>query len=448
VTDTGNHTVRKILLSSGIVETIAGVAGIAANVNAIGTNARFNTPMGITGDGTSLYIADRFNHRIRKIELSTQSVTGLAGQPLQSDADGDTSVASFSHPTGVTLVGNVLYIADHFNSLIRQYSFADNLVATFAGNRPGGNGTNNAVSFKGPASITTDGTYLYLADSTDYTIRKIAINTGEVTTLAGNSARSGYREGLGSVVRFSGPTGITTDGANLYVTEPDNNSIRKVVIASGLVSTFAGRAAPGSDDAMGIDASFTNPQAITTDGTNLYIADTDNHTIRKIVIATAEVTTLAGTAGQPGSDNGMGAAARFYFPSGITTDGTYLYVTDTSNHTIRKIDIASRIVSTLAGTAKNSGNADGLGAKARFESCRNITSDGTYLYVTDEGNFTVRKVDKVTGEVTTIAGTSGIAGNLNGIGTAAKFDSAFGITNDGFNVYVTDYKNNTIRKIH
>jgi hypothetical protein len=159
-----------------------------------------------------------------------------------------------------------------------------------------------------------------------------------VTTLAGTAEISGSTDGTGSAARFLNPWGITTDGTNLYVADTGNSTIRQIVIATGAVTTLAGTAGSyGSTDGTGTAASFNNPMGITTDGTNLYVADNLNDTIRQIVIATGAVTTVAGTAGTHGSTDGTGSAARFNYPQGITTDGTNLYVVDISNNTVRRI---------------------------------------------------------------------------------------------------------------
>ena len=129
--------------------------------------------------------------------------------------------------------------------------------------------------------------------------------------------------------------GITTDGTNLYVADYNNHRIRKIVISTGVVTTLAG-SSPGFADDNGTSASFNYPRGITTDGTNLYVADSSNHRIRKIVISTGVVTTLAGSSS--GNTDATGTSASFYYPLGITTDGTNLYVSDTYNHRIRKIE--------------------------------------------------------------------------------------------------------------
>jgi len=158
-----------------------------------------------------------------------------------------------------------------------------------------------------------------------------------VTTVAGTGS-SGSANGTGTSASFNDPKGITTDGTNLYVADSNNHLIRKIVISTGAVTTVAGTGSSGStDNTTGTSASFNQPRGITTDGTNLYVADVSNHLIRQIVISTGVVTTVAGT-GSSGSSNGTGTSASFNNPRGITTDGTNLYVPDYSNHLIRKIE--------------------------------------------------------------------------------------------------------------
>src|SRR5512143_4271672 len=220
------------------------------------------------------------------------------------------------------------------------------------------------------------------------------ITTGVVTTLAGSAGVPGSTDGTGTAALFHTPSGITTDGTNLYVADTGNNTIRKIDIASGLVSTLTGSAGlPGSTDGTGTAATFHTPYGIATDGTSLFVADTGNSTIRKIDIASGLVSTLTGSAGLPGSANGTGPAALFHTPSGITTDGTSLYGADSGNNTIRKIDIASGLVSTLTGSAGLPGSADGPVTSATFNLPFGTTSDGTNLYVADTGNNTIRKID-------------------------------------------------------
>jgi hypothetical protein len=282
-----------------------------------------------------------------------------------------------------------------------------------------------------------------VGDQNNHLIRQIVISTGVVTTVAG-TGDNGSANGTGTAASFYEPQGITTDGTNLYVAGNKTNLIRQIVISTGVVTTLAGTGSPGSSNGTGTAASFNYPGGITTDGTNLYVADWGNHRIRKIVISTGVVTTLAGT-GSPGSSNGTGTAASFNYPEGITTDGTNLYVGDTSNHLIRKIVISTGVVTTVAGTG-SSGSANGTGTSASFYNPYGITTDGTNLYVGDALNHLIRKIVISTGAVTTVAGT-GSSGSANGTGTSASFYNPIGITTDGTNLYVADISNHLIRKI-
>ncbi|MEK6699123.1 MAG: hypothetical protein AABZ10_08795 [Nitrospirota bacterium] len=326
---------------------------------------------------------------------------------------------------------------------------SDPVVTTIAGEKMTSgstDGTGTAARFNFAAGITTDGTNLYVADTYNHTIRKVVISTAEVTTLAGTAGVSGSTDGTGAAALFNYPQGITMDGTNLYIADTNNYTIRKVVISTGEVTTLAGTAgAFGSTDESGPAARFGAPSGITTDGTSLYVADTWNGTIRKIVISTGEVTTLAGTAGAFGSADGTGADARFSYTTGIASDGTNLYVVDNRSNTIRKIVIATGDVTTLAGTAGVSGSTDGTGSAAFFFSPQAITRDETNLYVADTANRTIRKIVIPTGEVTTLAGAAGAPGSTDGSATAARFGAPYGITTDGTSLYVTD--RGTIRKI-
>jgi len=215
-------------------------------------------------------------------------------------------------------------------------------------------------------------------------------------------------------------------------------------------------------DGVGVDARFGGciifspghsscggPTSMATDGAgNVYVTESPNHTIRKITPA-GMVTTLAGSAGQRGSADGVGADARFYYPQGIAVDTAgNVYVGDSANHTIRKITPAG-VVSTLAGAPGQSGSADGAGTDARFNNPAGVATDyAGNLFVTDNGNFIVRMITP-TGVVKTLAGTAGRLGSVDGTGAAATFGRGlWGVATDSAgNVYVADADNCTIRKI-
>ncbi len=386
----------------------------------------------------------------------TVSLSGAATASTTTDSNGNYSfgdIANGSYTITPSLTGYAFSPSNSSqtmnNANISGVNFTESgstiVVTTPAGSGTAGftNGAGNSASFNLPSGITTDGTNLYVADTRNNAIREFVITTGQVTTLAG-SGTAGFTNGTGALASFNSPSGIASDGTNLYVVDARNNAIRELVIATGHVTTLAGSGIAGFTNGAGTSASFNFPDGIAAVGTNLYVADTRNNAIREIVIATGQVTTLAGS-GIAGFANGAGTSASFNFPDGIASDGTNLYVADTGNNAVRKIVIATGQVTTLAGSG-TAGFTNGAGNSASFNSPDGIASDGTNLFVADTGNNAVRGIVISTGQVTTLAG-SGTAGFTNGTGTSASFNSPDGIAVDGTNLFVADTGNNAVREI-
>jgi sugar lactone lactonase YvrE len=266
------------------------------------------------------------------------------------------------------------------------------------------------------------------------------------TTFAGMAGSSGSANGTGSAARFYLPSGAAVDGAgNVYVADTGNSTIRKVTPA-GAVTTLAGKAGvTGSANGTGSAARFYYPNGVAVDGVgNVYVADTDNNTIRKVTAGGA-VTTLAGLSGSSGFVNATGSVARFFGPFGVAVDKAgNIYVADTRNNAIRKVTAAG-VVTTLTGGTY--GSKDGTGIAAQFNFPSGVAVDSaTNVYVADYGNNTIRKVTPA-GVVTTLAGLTGVSGTNNGTGSAALFYLPSGVTVDSVgNVYVADTGNHTIRK--
>lgn len=317
----------------------------------------------------------------------------------------------------------------------------------------GGNGSSNAVSVANSSAIiglAFDGaSTLYVADADGHVIRTADVSTGAVTVLAGSAFSAGTADGTAAAARFRSPFGIARIGTDYFVTDTGNHTIRKVTSA-GVVTTIAGMAlTPGMTDGTGAAARFYFPKGITTDGTDLYVTDSWNHTIRKVTTA-GVVTTVAGYAGTPGVTDGTGSAARFNNPYSIAFDSGNLYVADAWNNSLRKIVIAGGyVVTTLAGSATGeAGSADGTAGAASFYGPAGVTVYSGFAYVSDNGNATIRKVDLSNGATTTLAGTAGAAGATDGTGSAARFYWPNGIVSDGAgNLYVADSGNLKIRKI-
>lgn len=274
-----------------------------------------------------------------------------------------------------------------------------------------------------------------------------AEETWVFTTFAG--VPPGAADGVGSDARFYIPSGAAVDLAgNVFIADSGNHTIRRIT-PTGVVSTFAGQTGtPGFDDGRGGAARFTLPQDVAVDHFGIiYVADAGNHTIRKIT-AEGVVTTLAGLAGSSGSRDGIGALARFNFPASVAVDPEgNVYATDSEAHTIRKVTPAG-VVTTLAGIAGVSGDSNGTGTKARFNEPMGIEfAPNGNLYVADLGNFMIRKVSR-DGVVRTHAGHTEAPGNVDGTGSAARFEAPIGIAVDASsNVFVSDRENNNIRRV-
>jgi sugar lactone lactonase YvrE len=270
-----------------------------------------------------------------------------------------------------------------------------------------------------------------------FTIRDPALI---VTTFAGSS--SGYSDGTGTAAQFNAATGVTVDTAgNVYVADQNNHRIRKITNA-GVVTTFAGSGTPGTGDGTGTAAQFNAPLTVSIDDSdNLYVCDSGSHRIRKITPG-GVVTTFAGSSS--GSADGTGTAALFNTPHNTIVDSAgNLFVADIGNNRIRKITPGG-VVTTFAGSS--SGSADGTGTAALFSSPSGITIDGSdNLYVADNGNNRIRKITSA-GVVTTFAGSS--SGSADGTGTAALFSNPWGVSIDSAgSLYVSDSGNLRIRKI-
>jgi hypothetical protein len=459
--DSGNNTIRKVT-PAGVVTTLAGSAGNSGSADGTNSAAQFNYPLDVAVDSAgNVYVADSGNSTIRKV-TPAGVVTTLAGSAGNWDyADGTGTNALFNGPEGVAVdsAGNV-YVADVYNNAVRKVTPAG-VVTTLAGSPqfdPAGtllfgsaDGTGSAAQFYYPEGVALDKAgNVYVADCNNCTIRKVT-PAGVVTTLAG-SAWYGSADGTGSAARFFQARGLAVDSAgNVYVADTPNYTVRKVTPA-GVVTTLAGLAgAFGYADGTGTNALFERPECVTVDTNgNLYVTDGHADTIRKVT-PTGVVTTLAGSAGHSGSADGTGTNALFSVPWGVAVDsaGT-VYVADTHNYTIRKVTPVGTnwVVTTLAGSAGNSGSTDGTGTNALFGYPEGLAVDSAgNVYVADSGNNTIRKVTPP-GVVTTMAGSAGNYGYADGTGTNALFSNLWGVAVDNAgNAYVTDWDASTIRKV-
>jgi sugar lactone lactonase YvrE len=433
IAEPNSNTIRKIT-PNGAVTTFAGLAGSSGSADGLGSAARFDHPNSVATDGDgNVYVADRNNQTIRKItpEGLVTTFAGLAG--ARGDADGAGSVARFQEPLGVATDGNGnVFVVSEYK--LRKISRAG-VVKTLAESNALPSSIVPLTTFRSLSSVAADSSgNVYAADIS--TIWKLTPD-GELTTLAGWNI--GSDDGTASAARFWGPAGAATDrSGNVYVSDGSNYTIRKIS-PTGKVTTFAGLAGiHGSADGIGQAARFWNPAGLTIDGNgNLIVADSGNNTIRRITPA-GVVQTIAGKAGVPlDLVNGIGTAARFNNPSSVVTDHAgNIYVVDAFNEVIRRITPAG-LVSTFAGS-RFVGTEDGIGTAASFNSPSQIAIDAAEnLYVADSMNHTIRKIT-LSGAVSTYAGQAGTSGSKDGPLSSALFNDPVGLAIDGSgNIYVS-----------
>ena len=477
VADTGNHLVRKIS-AAGVVTTLAGTALTAGSADGATGSATFNYPSGVVVDGSgALYVADYGNHTIRKIGTDGM-VSTFAGSPgVAGSANGVGPGARFNFPRSLAVdaSGN-LYVADSGNNLIRKISPGGSVttLAGGVGSAGSADGLGGAARFNGLTGLSVDAAgNVFVADTNNSTIRLVT-SAGQVTTIGGLAGSEGTVDGVGAAARFNHPNGMAVNTAGgLYIADTLNHTIRLGTLpgytggsgsSGGSGSGSSGGSGSGSSGGSGSGSGsgdptssgtipgaglLLHPTGMTVDvAGNFYVTDTANHCIRKI--SPAGVTTVfAGKEGSSGSADGTGTAALFNSPTGIVTDAqAFLYVCDTGNATIRKID-STGVVTTLAGTAGTRGTADGTGAAAQFNSPIGIAYNptNTSLYVTDSVSCTIRRITTA-GVVTTLAGTAKKVGDADGVGANALFNNPEGMTIDNNGVlYVADTYNHTIRSV-
>jgi hypothetical protein len=423
---------------------LAGAAALAAVLALSGCSSGSSDPGGNPG-GTAASITS-FTLRAADnpdlsgdvaCAISGSSITGNAGffAPLRalvptivvsaeaSVLPASGSVVDFRGPVVFTVISKDGTLSSFTASL------GNGTVTVVAGQEYGAghaDGTGTGATFNAPDSLCSDGTDLFVADTQNSTIRKIALPSGDVSTIAGLAGTTGYSAAAqtGANARFDHPSGIAYFNNALYVADTRNNNVRKINLAS----------ATNDVSAVGIQGNYSDPAGIATDGANLYIADTSYNRILMETIGDSQIASLAGLTNHYGSYiDETGSNAAFNKPVGIATDGTNLYIADYNNNAIRKLVIATKAVTTLAGQTTTAGSSDGIGAAATFNHPTGITLMGSRLYIVDYGNTRLRKLDLATNEVSTLVDSSG------------RLLQPYGITNAGGCLYVSDWSSRILK---
>ena len=431
------------------------------------TRAWLESPRGVAVDAMgNLYIADHGHHRIRKMDAATGTISTIVGtgEPGYSGDGGPATQALLRDPVGVAVDGNGhLYIADADNRRIRRVDAFTGTISTIAGTgEPGYSGDGGLATqaqLRYPQGVAVDGAgNLYIADSDNNRIRKVSAATGTISTIVGTGGW-GYSGdgGLATQAELEYPSAVTVDGAgNLYISDSRNNRIRKVDAATGIISTIAGAGERGysGDGGLAIQAQLSGPHGVAVDAVgNVYITSYWNHRVRKVDAGTGTISTIVGTGGWGYSgDGGLATQAQLRYPQAVTVDGAgNLYIADEGNHRVRKVDAVTGTISTIAGTGEWGYGGDGgpaTQAQLRYPSA--VTVDGIgNLYIADSGNHRIRKVSAFTGTISTIVGTGGWGDSGDGgPATQAQLGYPEGVAVDGAgNLYIADFHNNRIRKV-
>ena len=330
------------------VSTVAGT-GSAGNTDGTGTEASLNYPTTCSFYHQDKYILVTTYTNIRKIEYSTWTVTTLAGSDTDSFTDGVGSNAGFSDIKGIAVTSDntVAFVADHYSHRIRRIDISTATVTTIAGDEiPGGSNrveTNAQFYYPwGLALYPVDNSFLLITNEWGKTIVKLDIMTAIVSSFAGVYGTASSNDGTGSEATFNGPAGISFHATGSYVVIADcgNRKIRKITYPGAVVTTLAGSGAIGSTDGTGTDASLNSMLGITIDVYGNYIvADYGTNNLRKVVLSTAVVTTFAGIAYTAGSADGTANVATFHIPFGVCFSqyDNAAVVVDYNNNNLRLI---------------------------------------------------------------------------------------------------------------
>jgi sugar lactone lactonase YvrE len=384
------------------VSTFAG-SGIGGLVDGTGTAARIYEPVGINTDAAgNIYVGEYGSHAIRKI-TPTGVVTTLAGTFSIGTDDGIGSAAKFYHPMGLVHdgVGN-LYIADNWNNRIRKLNLSNNEVTTLAGNTKGFNdGSGTSALFSSPCAIVLDNDgNLYVTDNHNYRIRKIT-SSSAVSTYAGT--QHGLADGVGTLAKLVGPLCATKDGSgNMYFTEPNRKAIRKLEISTATVTTVSSSSTTGVRDGLPGTLSYTYPAGLALDGLgNLYIAELTVGLIRRLNLSTGELKTIAGSTA--GFTDGIGTAAKFNRPYHIVFDPSgNLFISDMSNNRIRRISKFMISPALPAGLTFNTATGEILGTPTTTAAATTYTVTASNFGGTHTTSFTL----EVTSAIITTAASA------------------------------------------
>ncbi len=459
-----------MMSGSGTITLVAGTGRVGyAGDSGPATQAQFNNPTGIAVDFKgNIFVADTGNNLIRIVtpdgNINLYAGNVQYGKPTSGwTGDGGGAIgAQLALPAGIAVDGaGNLYIADSANNAIREVN-TNGVINTIAGLGPsapgfaGDTGPASAANLFGPLDVAVDSNNnVYIADTNNANVRMITASSGNINTVAGNTAIvSGAPQlnfffagdnGPATSASLAGPAGVAIDSSgNLYIATYADNRIRKVA-SNGIITTFAGNSGYGfaGDGGPAVNSQLSAPRGICVDGSgNVYLADRWNNRIRKL--AGGNISTIAGNGqGSFSGDWGPAASAQLSGPGGVAVDNAgNIYISDFLNNRVRLVSPSGEI-STYAGNGNSGFGGDGgAAASAQLSQPAGLAVDGAgNLYIADSNNAVVRKVtpDGVISTVAGIGGKEGFSGD-GGPAAAAKLMAPFAVALDAAgNLYIADF---------
>ena len=479
IADTENCMIRKVDVSTNKINRVAGATNGTdplcgwSGDGGLATNTRLDKPRGVWVDASgNIYIADTENNRIRRVDATTKIITTIAGNGGSSYTgdNGPATDAELHKPNGVLVdVSGNIYIADTDNDVTRRVDATTKIITTIAGNGSGGysgdDGPATSASLHKPRGVWLDESGNILIADTDNNRARLVYDDGGtlmITTVAGNgSGDYSGDDGPATLASLRKPHAVCAyealAPAYLVIADPSNHRIREVNLKTGIITKVAGTLWSGynGDNRSATSARLYYPFGVHVDPShNTYIADTYNHRIRKVDGKTGIITTVAGIGSKGFSgDGGPATSARLRYPFNVFLDSVgNIYIVDTYNYRIRKIDAATKIITTVVGDGAAKFRGDGgLATDASIRKAYDVALDSAgNLFIADTHNHVIRKVEATTGIINTVVGqgfSAGFSGD-GGLATDARLNAPTGVyVDESGNIYVVDTKNDVIRKV-
>ncbi|MEO6326201.1 MAG: hypothetical protein ABIT01_13600, partial [Thermoanaerobaculia bacterium] len=464
IADTLNNVVRRVDASTKLIKRFAGNGGTGSGGDSgPADQANLVRPGGVAVDATgNVFISDTNNNAIRRVDIATNTITRIAGTGAPGDGgDGGAATSAFLRlPTqlAVDRAGNV-YVADTFNHRVRRIARDTGLISSVAGigtaGFSGDQGQATLAALSSPASVAVAASGLYISDARNFRLRRVAAD-GIISTVAGSGAAGAVGDGgPGTGAVLGRPFQLALSPEAIFIADYLTHRIRRYDLATKIVTTVAGSGNSGysGDGGPAVAALLNLPVGVALDAQgNLFIADAQNHVIRR-VDGTGRISTIAGI-GAPGSsgDGGLAVDAALNLPYGIAIDTSRnLYVAEFFGHRIRRISLDTGMIETVAGTGvKGSSGDQGPATSAALNSPASVSAEAQgNLLIADQQNHRIRRVDGSSHTITTIAGTGapGFSGDGALATSATLLSPTFAALDPGGNVWITDNNNNRIRRV-